>query len=99
VRWDGGSTIRQKAGALSVVSGVTSDIPALKRAEERQSSLGGPEIDHRAKNTVALVQSNCLVDAAQEVQSLYAGRWKGVSMLGPGFIHSRHYELGMARPK
>lgn len=43
-------------GRLERVSGVTSDITERKRSEERQSLLAR-EIDHRAKNALALVQS------------------------------------------
>src|SRR6202051_2388824 len=45
-----------KAGRVVRVSGVTVDITERKRAEERQSLLAR-EVDHRAKNALALAQS------------------------------------------
>ncbi len=45
-----------KAGRVVRVSGVTVDITERKRAEERQTLLAR-EVDHRAKNALALAQS------------------------------------------
>ena len=45
-----------KSGRVIRVSGVTVDITERKRAEERQNLLAR-EVDHRAKNALALVQS------------------------------------------
>ena len=45
-----------RSGALVRVSGVTIDITDRKAAEERQTLLSR-EVDHRAKNALALVQS------------------------------------------
>jgi PAS domain S-box-containing protein len=45
-----------KAGRVVHVSGVTVDITERKRAEERQNLLSR-EVDHRAKNALALAQS------------------------------------------
>ncbi len=45
-----------KAGRVVRVSGVTVDITERKRAEERQNLLAR-EVDHRAKNALALAQS------------------------------------------
>jgi PAS domain S-box-containing protein len=45
-----------KTGRVIRVSGVTVDITERKRAEERQSLLAR-EVDHRAKNALALAQS------------------------------------------
>jgi two-component sensor histidine kinase/response regulator RpfG family c-di-GMP phosphodiesterase len=44
------------AGALARLSGVTTDITDRKEAESRQALLAG-EVDHRAKNTLAVVQA------------------------------------------
>jgi PAS domain S-box-containing protein len=45
-----------RSGSVIRVSGVTIDITERKRAEERQSLLAR-EVDHRAKNALALAQS------------------------------------------
>ena len=45
-----------QSGTLVRVSGVTIDITERKAAEERQTLLSR-EVDHRAKNALALVQS------------------------------------------
>jgi PAS domain S-box-containing protein len=58
VRWCVGTAAAtvDKAGHVVRVSGVTVDITERKRAEERQSLLAR-EVDHRAKNALALAQS------------------------------------------
>ena len=58
IRWLFGTaaTSTDKAGRVVRVSGVTVDITERKRAEERQSLLTR-EVDHRAKNALALAQS------------------------------------------
>jgi PAS domain S-box-containing protein len=58
VRWCVGTAAAtvDKAGRVVRVSGVTVDISERKRAEERQSLLAR-EVDHRAKNALALAQS------------------------------------------
>src|SRR6202008_1543846 len=58
VRWCVGTAAAtvDKAGRVVRVSGVTVDITERKRAEERQSLLAR-EVDHRAKNALALAQS------------------------------------------
>jgi two-component sensor histidine kinase/DNA-binding response OmpR family regulator len=55
-------------GHVIRISGVTMDITARKQAEERQSLLAR-EIDHRAKNILALVQSIVLLTRAGDVQA------------------------------
>jgi two-component sensor histidine kinase len=50
------------------VSGVTVDITERKRAEERQSLLAR-EVDHRAKNALALAQSIVRLTRADEVKA------------------------------
>src|SRR4030081_238690 len=58
VRWCVGTAAAtvDKGGRVIRVSGVTVDITERKRAEERQSLLAR-EVDHRAKNALALAQS------------------------------------------
>jgi len=58
VRWCVGTAAAtlDKAGRVVSVSGVTVDITERKRAEERQTLLAR-EVDHRAKNALALAQS------------------------------------------
>ncbi|MBZ0149149.1 MAG: response regulator [Pseudorhodoplanes sp.] len=58
VRWclTSAAATHDAAGALVRVSGVTIDITDRKAAEERQTLLSR-EVDHRAKNALALVQS------------------------------------------
>jgi PAS domain S-box-containing protein len=58
VRWCVGTAVAtvDKAGIVVRLSGVTVDITERKRAEERQNLLAR-EVDHRAKNALALAQS------------------------------------------
>lgn len=58
VRWCVGTAAAtlDKRGRVVHVSGVTVDITERKRAEERQNLLSR-EVDHRAKNALALAQS------------------------------------------
>ncbi len=58
VRWCAGTAAAtvDRTGQVVRVSGVTVDITERKRAEERQNLLAR-EVDHRAKNALALAQS------------------------------------------
>jgi len=56
-----------KAGRVVRLSGVTVDITERKRAEERQNLLAR-EVDHRAKNALALAQSIVRLTRASEVK-------------------------------
>lgn len=56
------------AGRIQRVSGVTIDITARKRAEQRQSLLAR-EVDHRARNVMTLVQSIVRLTRAEDVNS------------------------------
>jgi PAS domain S-box-containing protein len=58
VRWCAGTAAAtvDKSGRIVRISGVTVDITERKRAEERQNLLAR-EVDHRAKNALALAQS------------------------------------------
>src|SRR6266550_651744 len=68
VRWCIGTAAAtvDKSGRVVRVSGVTVDITERKRAEERQSLLTR-EVDHRAKNALALAQSIVRLTRAQNV--------------------------------
>ncbi|MDQ0472961.1 PAS domain S-box-containing protein [Labrys wisconsinensis] len=69
-RWCFGTaaSIADEAGRVARVSGVTIDITERKVAEERQALLAR-EVDHRAKNALALVQSIVRLSKAETVQS------------------------------
>jgi PAS domain S-box-containing protein len=58
VRWCTAAAVGlfDETGALARLSGVTTDITDRKQAEERQALLAR-EVDHRAKNTLAVVQA------------------------------------------
>lgn len=56
-----------KRGRVVRVSGVTADITERKRAEERQNLLTR-EVDHRAKNALALAQSIVRLSRADSVK-------------------------------
>jgi two-component sensor histidine kinase/CheY-like chemotaxis protein len=70
VRWCVGTAVAtvDKRGRLVRVSGVTVDITERKQAEERQSLLTR-EVDHRAKNTLALAQSIVRLTQAHDVDA------------------------------
>jgi len=61
VRWvmDRGQVIRDKTGAAQRVIGVVLDITDIKEAEQRQRLLF-EELNHRVKNTLAIVQALAL---------------------------------------
>ncbi|MBI5263126.1 MAG: response regulator [Bradyrhizobium sp.] len=70
VRWcvvTAAATVQQ-GGRVVRVSGVTVDITERKRAEERQSLLAR-EVDHRAKNALALVQSIVRLTRAETMRT------------------------------
>src|SRR6185369_3647451 len=69
VRWCIGTAAAttDKDGRVIRVSGVTIDITERKRAEERQNLLAR-EVDHRAKNALALAQSIVRLTRANEVK-------------------------------
>jgi PAS domain S-box-containing protein len=56
------------AGRVVRISGVTIDITERKQAEERQALLAR-EVDHRAKNALALVQSIVRLSRAQTTEA------------------------------
>ncbi len=70
VRWCVGTAAAttDRNGRVVRVSGVTVDITDRKRAEERQSLLTR-EVDHRAKNALALAQSIVRLTRARDVRA------------------------------
>jgi PAS domain S-box-containing protein len=69
IRWCAGTAAAtiDKDGRIVRVSGVTVDITERKRAEERQNLLAR-EVDHRAKNALALAQSIVRLTRADDVK-------------------------------
>jgi two-component sensor histidine kinase/CheY-like chemotaxis protein len=70
VRWCAGTAAAStdKNGRVIRVSGVTVDITERKQAEERQNLLAR-EVDHRAKNALALAQSIVRLTRGENVQT------------------------------
>src|SRR6202140_5080933 len=70
IRWCVGTAAAtvDKAGRVVRVSGVTVDITERKHAEERQNLLAR-EVDHRAKNALALAQSIVRLTRGETVKS------------------------------
>jgi PAS domain S-box-containing protein len=70
IRWCVGTAAAtiDRAGRVIRVSGVTVDITERKRAEERQSLLAR-EVDHRAKNALALAQSIVRLTRGENVKA------------------------------
>jgi PAS domain S-box-containing protein len=77
VRWCTGTAaaIFDERGRLIWLSGVTADITDRKRAEERQILLA-EEVDHRARNVVAVVQSIMRLTRADSIDE-YIGALDG----------------------
>jgi PAS domain S-box-containing protein len=77
VRWCAGTAAASfdQNGRLIWLSGVTTDITDRKRAEERQILLA-EEVDHRARNVVAVVQSIMRLTRADSVDE-YIGALDG----------------------
>ncbi len=83
VRWCIGTAAPSidSSGRVTRISGVTVDITDRKIAEERQALLAR-EVDHRAKNALALVQSIVRLTRASDVTAYTAaveGRIKALS--------------------
>ena len=70
VRWCTGTAAASfdEHGRLIWLSGVTADITDRKRAEERQILLA-EEVDHRARNVVAVVQSIMRLTRAESIDA------------------------------
>jgi two-component sensor histidine kinase/CheY-like chemotaxis protein len=77
VRWCTGTAIANfdERDRLTWLSGVTADITERKRAEERQILLA-EEVDHRARNVVAVVQSIMRLTRAETIDE-YIGALDG----------------------
>ena len=76
VRWCTGTAAAIfEDGRLIWLSGVTADITERKRAEERQILLA-EEVDHRARNVVAVVQSIMRLTRAESIEE-YIGALDG----------------------
>jgi len=77
VRWCAGTAaaIFGEGGKLIWLSGVTTDITERKRTEERQILLA-EEVDHRARNVVAVVQSIMRLTRAESIDE-YIGALDG----------------------
>jgi PAS domain S-box-containing protein len=77
VRWCTGTAIANfdERGRLIWLSGVVADITERKRAEERQILLA-EEVDHRARNVVAVVQSIMRLTRAETIED-YIGALDG----------------------
>jgi PAS domain S-box-containing protein len=93
VRWCFGTAAPtvDEAGKVVRVSGVTIDITDRKEAEERQALLAR-EVDHRAKNALALVQSIVRLTRAKTLPSYIdavEGRIKALSSAHTVLSHSR----------
>jgi PAS domain S-box-containing protein len=73
VRWCTGTAAASfdERGRLIWLSGVTADITDRKRAEERQILLA-EEVDHRARNVVAVVQSIMRLTRADTIEDYIA---------------------------
>jgi two-component sensor histidine kinase/DNA-binding response OmpR family regulator len=83
VRWCTGTAAAglDRAGRVVRVSGVTVDITDRKEAEERQSLLAR-EVDHRARNALAVIQSIIRLTRANNVEDYVAaieGRIKALA--------------------
>ena len=70
VRWCTGTAAASfdDSGRLIWISGVTADVTERKRAEERQILLA-EEVDHRARNVVAVVQSIMRLTRAENIDA------------------------------
>jgi len=83
VRWcaSTAAATKDRDGKVVRVSGVTMDITERKEAEERQALLAR-EVDHRAKNAMAIVQSIVRLTKAGSIAtyvSIIEGRIKALS--------------------
>jgi two-component sensor histidine kinase/PAS domain-containing protein len=83
IRWctSTAAASRDEAGKVVRISGVTMDITERKEAEERQMLLAR-EVDHRAKNAMAIVQSIVRLTKATGIDAyveIIEGRIKALS--------------------
>ena len=92
-RWCVGTAaaIYDNDGKLARLSGVAADITERKRAEDHQLLLAR-EVDHRAKNSLAVVQSIIRLTRAEHIkdyQSRIEGRIQALSRVHSLLAHSR----------
>jgi len=73
--------IRDASGAIIGLVGVTSDVTARRQAEERERLLAR-EVDHRAKNLLAVVQSVVQLTRAEDAAALKEAITGRVQSLG-----------------
>jgi PAS domain S-box-containing protein len=99
-RWCIGTAATSEAsGTRSRISGVTIDITDRKKAEERQALLAR-EVDHRAKNALALVQSIIRLTKANDQQAYIAaveGRIRALSKAHNVLAQSRWQGANLQR--
>ena len=93
MRWCTGTAtaMYDAAGSLARLSGVVADITDRKRAEEHQTLLAR-EVDHRAKNSLAVVQSIVRLtraDTIRDYQTRVEGRIQALSKVHSLLAHSR----------
>jgi PAS domain S-box-containing protein len=93
LRWCIGTAaaIYDENGRLTRLSGVAADITDRKRIEEHQTLLAR-EVDHRAKNSLAVVQSIVRLTRADSIKDYIAaveGRIQALSRVHSLLAHSR----------
>lgn len=93
LRWCIGTAaaIYDENGRLTQLSGVAADITDRKRNEEHQTLLAR-EVDHRAKNSLAVVQSIIRLTRAESIKSYITaveGRIQALSRVHSLLAHSR----------
>jgi PAS domain S-box-containing protein len=90
---------QDESGKVVRISGVTTDITERKGAEERQALLAR-EVDHRAKNAMAIVQSIVRLtkaDSIAEYANVIEGRIKALSRAHALLSDSRWQGAEMAK--
>jgi PAS domain S-box-containing protein len=90
---------RDPSGTVVRISGVTMDITERKEAEERQALLAR-EVDHRAKNAMAIVQSIVRLTKANSISdyaSVIDGRVKALSRAHAILSDSRWQGASLAK--
>src|SRR6266436_3763268 len=101
LRWCIGTAVASVDATDNIVriSGVTVDITERKQAEERQVLLAR-EVDHRARNALALVQSIVRLTRSEDIKSYIAavdGRIAALSRAHTLPAHSRWQGADLAR--
>jgi PAS domain S-box-containing protein len=101
VRWSlaAGQVIRDAAGKPTRFAGVDLDITARKQAEERQNMLVR-ELDHRAKNLLAVVQSVLRLSQAETIEEFVTavdGRIRALSRAHSLLSESRWQGVDLGR--